>query len=266
MDVLQLVLLALIQGVTEFLPISSSAHLILPAQLLGWADQGLAFDVAVHVGTLAAVLVYFRALLLRLAGGALAALRARRGTEELRLIGLLMLGTGPIVLAGPLLADAVEHHLRSTAVIAATTIAFGLLLLHADRKPRAGDLGALRWRGALAIGVAQALALVPGTSRSGITMTAGLYLGLSRAEAARFSFLLSIPAIAGAGVFETRDLLQSGTPVPWGQLALGSGLAFGAALTVITLFLAVIERSGMLPFVLYRLALGLLLIALLVAA
>jgi undecaprenyl-diphosphatase len=258
LDSLQLVLLALVQGITEFLPISSSAHLILPSQLLGWQDQGLAFDVAVHLGTLLAVLLYFRSTLLGLALGAGRGLLERRSNDELRLVGLLALATAPVVVVGPLLDDLLETRLRSIAVIATTTVLFGLLLWHADR--RGGGTGTLAdglsWRGALLVGLAQALALVPGTSRSGVTMTAGLYLNLSRSEASRFSFLLSIPTIAGAGLFKTKDLIESGDPVPWGEMALGAGLAGAAALAVITAFLALIERSGMLPFVIYRLLLG----------
>lgn len=260
MDSIQLAALALIQGLTEFLPISSSAHLILPSALLGWRDQGLAFDVAVHVGSLLAVVLYFRATLFELAFGCLQGLRTGAWNASLQQVLLLAVASVPITLVGPFLDDLVETVLRSGLVIAATTIGFGLLLWHADRwaerTPGAGEISAMSWRGALIIGVAQTLALIPGTSRSGITMTAGLYLNLSRTAASRFSFLMSIPTILGAGLFKTKDLLEAPGPVDWMTLAVGAVLSFAAALICITLFLRWIERSGMLPFVIYRLTLG----------
>lgn len=265
MDLLQALLLAIVQGITEFLPISSSAHLILPAQVLGWQDQGLAFDVAVHLGSLLAVLLALRQEVLAIIGGSLRAVVDRRVNAELRLGLLVIVATLPVIVAGLLLKELVETTLRSTLVIATTTIVFGLLLGWADRRARStataverteADLGV---RDALLIGVSQCLALVPGTSRSGITMTAGLMLGLSRTACARFSFLLSIPTIAGAAVLSLKDLLESPGPVDWVGLGVGFVAAAVAARACIHYFLALLDRVGFMPFVIYRLVLGSLL-------
>ena len=273
MDLLQALVLALVQGITEFLPISSSAHLIMPAQLFGWPDQGLAFDVAVHLGSLVAVLVVLRDDVLAMIRGALRWPTSREVDGHFRLGLLLVLATVPVVIVGPLLKDQVETTLRSVEVIALATIGFGLLLWFADyRADHQADAGGepqaptssttvptpikIDARSALLIGLAQCLALIPGTSRSGITMTAGLLVGLSREDCARFSFLLSIPTIAGAAVLSLADLLSETTPVPWSDLATGFVAAAVSAWACIRLFLALVERIGFLPFVLYRLALG----------
>ena len=266
MDWLQIIALALIQGVTEFLPISSSAHLILPSQIWGWPDQGLAFDVAVHLGTLVAVIGYFRIelagylesgknLILRRPGfGSVPRPLDPRLDELLKIAG----ATLPLVVVGFLLKDWISDHLRSIAVIAAATIGFGLLLGLADRNR--GTAATVSWLQAGVIGAAQILALVPGTSRSGITITAALWLGLSRTTAARFSFLLAIPAIGGAALLLGADLVTSTNPVPWSQFAAGIALAALSAYLCIASFVAFVERTGMLPFVIYRLLLGLALI------
>ncbi|GGO82161.1 undecaprenyl-diphosphatase 1 [Marinobacterium nitratireducens] len=256
MDFFQAAMLALIQGLTEFLPISSSAHLILPSQLLGWPDQGLAFDVGVHVGTLAAVVFYFRRDLTALIGAWLASLAGRRSTEA-ALAWYLALATVPAVLAGFFLNDLIEHYARSILVIAGTTLIFGVLLWYADsRRTESRRLDTLGLRDAVTIGLAQALALIPGTSRSGITITAGLMLGLERQAAARFSFLLSIPIILGAGLFKGMDLYKAGSVESWELVGFGALLAAVSAWVCITLFLSWLNRIGMLPFVIYRLALG----------
>lgn len=252
----QTVVLALIQGLTEFLPVSSSAHLILPAALLGWPDQGLAFDVAVHLGTLAAVLAYFRRDLLAIGRDALdpAAWRARRGGADLA--AKLCVASVPLACAGLALKAQVEAHLRSTTVIALATIAFGVALWLADRCRRDaadGAPAAPSYAQALGIGLAQALALIPGASRSGVTIAAALVLGLSRTAAARFSFLLSIPAIGGAALL-TGMALDAGAP--WPQLGVGFLVAAGSAYLCVSAFIALVERVGMAPFALYRLALG----------
>lgn len=262
MTLFQVVMLALIQGITEFLPISSSAHLILPAQLLGWPDQGLAFDVAVHVGTLAAVLWYFRADVRTLALAWLRSCATRKGDGESRLAWAVIIGTIPAGLAGLLFNDLVENHLRSTLVIALTTIGFAILLGVADRRgSRHRSLMDLDWRGALWIGLSQALALVPGTSRSGITMTAALALGFDRVAAARFSFLLSIPIIVLSGLYKGVELLAV-EQVPWGAIGIATAISAVTAYLCIRVFLNVINRMGMMPFVWYRLALGGVLLAL----
>lgn len=258
MSDLQILVLALVQGLTEFLPISSSGHLILAPYLFGFADQGLAFDVAVHLGSLIAVLAYFRADVWRIAVAWLASLApGRPQTPNGRLGWAIIIGTLPVVVAGMLLKSLVEGELRAPWVIALTTIGFGLLLGWVDlRARRRREITQLQLRDALIIGASQILALVPGTSRSGITMTAGLWLGLTRAAASRFSFLLSIPTILASGTLVTKDLLEANVPVDWTSLGLGVVLSGIAAYATIALFLRFIERIGMWPFVLYRLVLG----------
>lgn len=264
-----IVLLALIQGLTEFLPISSSAHLILPSHLFGWQDQGLAFDVAVHVGTLAAVIWYFRKDVYLLIYGWLRSVTGGKSSVHSRLGWMIILSTVPAVVAGLLLNDVIEQHLRSILVIAATTIIFGLLLGWADIKRietrRIRHIGV---REALVIGGAQALALIPGTSRSGITMTAALMIGFSRKTAARYSFFLSIPLILAAGSFKGMELLQMEGQTDWFALGMGTVLSAISAYVCIHLFLKLISRIGMWPFVIYRLLLGagLLVVALLIPA
>lgn len=261
MTTLEIVVLALIQGITEFLPISSSAHLILPSQLLGWTDQGLAFDVAVHVGTLAAVMIYFREDVIKLLSAWFASLKGKT-TLESNLAWCIIIGTIPAGLAGLLLKDYVEIYARSISVIAATTIGFGLLLWWADRTAaQTKEIDQVTFKHALIIGLAQAVALIPGTSRSGITMTAGLMLGFDRKSAARFSFLLSIPVILLAGGYQGLKLATSEEAVAWNTIILGTVLSFISAYACIHLFLKWIEQVGMKPFVIYRLLLGAILIS-----
>lgn len=263
MDTIQILLLAVLQGLTEFLPISSSAHLILLPQLNGWQDQGLAFDVAVHVGTLTAVVAYFRVELAAMLRDFIRSLVERRLVGESRLAWGVLFGTIPVGLAGLAFKDAVETTLRSPLVIAAATIVFGLALWWADaRGRRLRSEHTIGWRDVLVIGVAQAIALIPGTSRSGITMTAGLMQGLTREGAARFSFLLSIPVILLAGGLNALELVESPAPVDWLALLLGSATAAVSAYVCIHFFLKLLEQVGMLPFVIYRLLLGIALFAL----
>ncbi|HFC54353.1 MAG TPA: undecaprenyl-diphosphate phosphatase [Gammaproteobacteria bacterium] len=260
MDLIQIVVLALLQGLTEFLPISSSAHLILVPVLTGWQDQGLAFDVAVHIGTLVAVVWYFREELMVMAREWGVSLAGGESTPNSRLAWGVLLGTVPAGLAGLLFKDFIETGLRSPLVIATTTVLFGLLLWWADtRGRRERDEYSLGWLDVLLIGCAQALALIPGTSRSGITMTAALMLGLTREGAARFSFLLSIPIILLAGGLKTLDLLRMDAPVDWLALILGTLLSALSAYLCVHWFLKLLERVGMTPFVIYRLLLGLFL-------
>ena len=261
MDNLQIIVLAVVQGLTEFLPISSSAHLILVPVILGWPDQGLVFDVAMHVGSLSAVMLYFRHELLTMTRAWFASVLQQRHSRDSRLAWWIIVGTIPAVIFGGLLKDLIETQLRSPLVIAATTIGFGILLGLSDRLARhVRDEHSMNFRDALTIGLFQALALIPGTSRSGITMTASLFLGLNRDAAARFSFLLSIPIIIASGVFKTRDLIESAQPVDSGLLLLATGLSAFSAWVCIKLFLSLINRIGMLPFVVYRLILGALLL------
>jgi undecaprenyl-diphosphatase len=262
-DIVQVIFLAIIQGLTEFLPISSSAHLILPAAILGWDDQGLAFDVAVHVGSLIAVLLYFRQDIRELVTCWSQSLVGGVQTPESRLGWQIILATIPAGLVGLFLGDVIEQHLRSIAVIAATTIIFGILLGLSDWfSNRVKNLHQFTWKSALFVGCAQALALIPGTSRSGITITAALALGFDRTSAARFSFLLSIPIIVLSGSYKAVQLAQL-NQVPWAEIAIGTVLSAITAYLCIYLFLAWINRIGMLPFVIYRLILGGVLIAIL---
>lgn len=260
MDWFQVVSLALIQGLTEFLPISSSAHLILPSQILGWQDQGLAFDVGVHVGTLIAVMLYFRRDIISLVHAWFHSISGNQSPEG-NLAWYVIFATIPAVVAGLLAGDLVDEYGRSVLVIAAATLIFGALLGWADIKgTRKLDLTQLGLSQAMVIGFAQAIALIPGTSRSGITMTAALMMGYSREVAARFSFLLSVPIILGAGLFKAKDLLEAGDMQAWGLIMAGAAIAAVSAFSCIHIFLKLLERVGMMPFVIYRLVLGVVLL------
>lgn len=257
MDWLQVVILSIVQGLTEFLPISSSAHLILVPELTGWRDQGLAFDVALHLGSLAAVIAYFRHELTRMVRACLAALSGERGNPDARLGAWVALATVPVCVLGYLFHDAISLGMRSPLLMATTLIGFGLLLAYADWGRHHGRSEyQLTLKDALVIGLAQALALIPGTSRSGITITAALLLGLGREGAARFSFLLSIPVILLAGGLEILTLLDAPQAIDWTALILGTLLSGASAYLCIHYFLAFIRRIGMQPFVVYRLVLG----------
>lgn len=262
MDWLQITLLALLQGLTEFLPVSSSAHLILVPVLTGWEDQGLTFDVALHLGTLLAVVLYFRRELGRMTVSWAGSLRhPGRGDEDARLAWAVLFATIPVGLAGLLFRDLVEQGLRAPQVMAWSLIGFGLLLGWADWRQRGSRSEfTLTRKDVLWIGLAQAVALIPGTSRSGITMTAALLLGLRREAAARFSFLLSIPVIVMAGGLEAVTLWQSGSTIEWSTLAGGVALSGISAFLCIHYFLAFIRRIGMMPFVGYRIVLGIVLL------
>ena len=259
MDFYQTIVLALVQGITEFLPISSSAHLILVPVFTDWPDQGLAFDVAVHLGSLVAVVVYFRHELMRMTLAGLGSFRGQWNSDA-RLAWAVVLGTIPVVLAGLLAKSYIETVLRSPLVIATTAIVFGLALWWADvtgRKVRTEDT--INWRTALFVGVAQAISLIPGTSRSGITITAGLMLGLTREAAARFSFLLSIPTLIAANVLIARDIVREPGNIDWAMTTLGALVAGVSAYYCIAFFIRLLSRTGMLPYVIYRLALGIFL-------
>ncbi len=257
MTITQWIVLAVIQGITEFLPISSSAHLILPSHILGWPDQGLAFDVAVHVGSLLAVMIYFRHTLIQLIKHFVLGIFRKSHNRNLDLQGWFIILAIPAVIVGYLAQDLIAGNLRSILVIAITTTIFGLLLWWADiTAKQVKTIDQLTWKDALWIGCAQAIALIPGTSRSGITMTAGLMLGLEKVDAARFSFLLSIPLIMASGLLTTLDLIATPSAFDLQALLYGSILSFISALACIVVFLKWIERSGFLPFVIYRLFLG----------
>ncbi len=261
MPILHLAVLALIQGITEFLPISSSGHLVLVPAFTGWPDQGVVIDVAVHVGTLGAVVLYFwrdlGAMVLGLG-------RLTKGREDpgARLAGLLIVGTIPAVIAGFFLNRYYPGGIRGLEIIAWTTLGFGVLLYITDRfGMTVRRVEHLTYGDTLIIGLAQVLALVPGTSRSGITMTAARFLGFERKEAARFSMLLSIPVIIGAGALKGLELYRAGETQLTGDAFIAAGFAFVAALAAIAAMMAWLRRASFTPFVVYRVVLGVFLLA-----
>ncbi len=265
MDLGSAILLAIVQGLSEFWPISSSGHLILLPRFLGWQDQGLAFDVALHFGTLVAVMAYFRRETVAVPLACLAALGGRpHDPHDARLGWAVALATLPAGLAGLLLADIAETSFRSPQLVAVNLAGFGLLLWWADsRRGALADERRITLPVALLIGCAQALAIVPGTSRSGVTITAALLLGLSRHAATRFSFLMSIPVILLASLYEGFNLLTSEAPVEWLVIGIGVCVATITAYFCISVLLRVVERMGMLPFTVYRLLLAALIVVLL---
>jgi len=256
----QATVLALVQGLTEFLPISSSAHLALVPMLSAWPDQGLAFDCVLHLGSLTAVIVYFRSDLWHMSCGFGETLRERSLTanHDGYLAWLIGFATIPVGLAGLALKDYIETDLRSVTVIGLASVVFGLLLWWADSKGiRQRQESQWTLKDAMIVGVAQAIALIPGTSRSGITMTAGLMLGYTREAAARFSFLLSVPVIVLAGGMKIKDwIAQPEQAASVGILCLGYVISAISAWICIHYFLKFLERTGMGPFVIYRIILG----------
>ncbi len=261
MTTLQIVVLAIVQGLTEFLPISSSGHLVLVPYLVDWPDQGLAFDVAVHFGSLLAVCVFFRTDILGLLRGGVQILSGDVKSPQANMALAIGLGTIPAAVAGLLFAGWTEANLRDPRVIVYTLAGYGILMALADRYARREkSITDVRIRDALVIGVAQALALVPGTSRSGVTITAGRLLGFERQDAARFSFLLSAPVILLATVYKGAELVLGGNQVPWSELALGVAVSAVVAYLSIEFFMRVVSRIGLAPFAIYRLLLAGLLI------
>jgi undecaprenyl-diphosphatase len=262
MDMVHAFWLAFIQGVTEFLPISSSGHLALVPSVFGWPDQGRAFDVAVHVGTLAAVLIYFRSDIRLIMRDWIGSMTSGVSTVYSKLAWSIVFATLLVGIAGVIFEMFFSTMVRNPISIAIATILFGILLGAADilgAKQRSID--SITWRDVLVIGAAQVLALIPGTSRSGITISAGLMMGLSRDAAARFSFLMAIPVITLAGAWETMGLARTHDPVNW--LVLGFGVLVSAvvALACIHYFLKYLQRFSLMPFVVYRLILGVILVA-----
>jgi len=256
MSLEQIIVLAVVQGITEFLPISSSGHLILIPALTGWPDQGQVTDVMVHLGTLLAILIYFWRDVLGLIKGGLGFFRGKI-TPEGRLAICIVIATIPAVVFGVVLKKFGFTDLdRNVTVIAWNTLAYGALMLIADRVgPQVKTLADVTLPSALVVGVAQALALIPGTSRSGVTMTAARFLGFTRPDSARFSFLLGIPATAGAIAFTVGDALAIGGKVTSDEL-LCAGLTFLTGLAAIAFLMELLKRISFLPFVLYRMALG----------
>jgi undecaprenyl-diphosphatase len=254
----QAIMLGLVQGLTEFLPISSSGHLILVPHVFGWPDQGLAVDAALHLGTLAALVAYFRGELIDLVTGALAR----------RLILVLGVATVPAAVLGLVFGRAIETSLRAPLLVAVTTAFWGGVMWAADRRAvRAATSGGdplerVSWGQGLLVGCAQAVALIPGTSRSGITITTGLFTGLDRATAARFAFLLGIPVTAGAGLVKTLGLVRTGLPPDeGGPLAVAILTSFLSGWLAVWFLVHYLKRRSLLPFVLYRFALSILILA-----
>ena len=261
------VVLGIVQGVTEFLPISSTAHLRIVPALAGWADPGAAFTAVLQLGTLAAVIGFFVRDFARMLQAATAALAdpARRNDPDARMLVYLVAGTIPIGVAGLLLRHAVEGALRSLWVVATALIVVAVALALVERGARRSrDMSAIVLRDAVIIGCAQALALVPGVSRSGITLLAALALGLRRDAAARFSFLLSVPAVAAAGVFELPKVVRA-HDIGGAPLTVGLLVAFVSGYASIAWLLKFLRTRSTMPFVTYRVALGLGIIALLAA-
>lgn len=265
MDFFQAIVLAVVQGIVEFLPISSSAHLILVPELLGWADQGLAFDVAVHVGTLVAVMAFLRKEIAQIVPAWLRGWKNQQWDANGQVGWLIIIATIPVGLVGLAFKDFIEVSLRSTIVIAVSTLAFGLLLGWADfnASRNTKTIKNLDWKQTLIVGFAQALALIPGTSRSGITMTALLALGYTRTASARFSFLMAVPAIALPGLLKTKELVAASTQTQWSILATGVCASALVAFLCMNVFMRFVDRVGMMPFVIYRVLLSIAIIVLL---
>lgn len=265
MSILEAIVLAIVQGLTEFLPISSSGHLVLARWLFGWGDPGLDFDVAVHVGTLAAILFAFRCEIWSVLSG----LRTDEGTVEglrpRRLIWLGVIGTVPIVIIGGLFYETLQDDLRNATTAGAFLLVTGGLIAVAEWRARRSGAsvapGDLDERRSLAIGIAQCLAVLPGISRSGMCMVAGMALGQSREAAARWAFWLSMPALAGAGVLAVASLLDEGGGVDAGSLAIGAVVSFVTALIAIRGLLWLVRGRSLLPFAAYCLGAGVAVLA-----
>lgn len=257
MTFLQQLLIAIVQGITEFLPISSSGHLILIPHFSDFPDQGPLIDVAVHVGSLLAIIIYFFRDVRGLAQGGLATVGIGKAPQQRHLFLWIAIGTVPAVLLGLFFKiNGFLDSFRSTDLVAINLIVYGLLLGAADRWGRQErSYEDMRLKDAILVGLAQALALIPGTSRSGITMTAARLLGFHRAEAARFSFLLSIPAVAGAGLLAGLDLAEATRAMQWDAIVAGA-LTFVAAFVTMAVLMRFLRSRSMMLFVLYRVALG----------
>ncbi|MEM7304648.1 MAG: undecaprenyl-diphosphate phosphatase [Pseudomonadota bacterium] len=259
MDFIQIIILGLIQGITEFLPVSSSGHLVLASIILGWQDQGLLMDIAAHAGSLIAVMIYFRSQIKEMVV-AIFNPGDQQSAKTISLMGSIALATVPIMLAGVLFAGFIETHLRSAHVVAATTIIFALFLAYADKTALCQrNEYQLSWKAVLFIGIAQIFALIPGTSRSGVTMTAGLLMGLNRVAAARFSFLLSIPTILAAILYKLLQVSVSDSQIDMLALFWLFIISGVVAYICIEAFIMFVNKIGMMPFVYYRIILGVIL-------
>jgi undecaprenyl-diphosphatase len=258
MTIFQAIILGAVQGVTEFLPVSSTAHLILVPWALGWPDPGLSFDVALHLGTLVALLIYFRAEWLELAASAIGILQGRTKTADARMVMLIIAATIPGGIAGALFEHKVEDALRAPVVVATMLIGMALVLVNAELVGhRKKSLDEISWPDAMTVGISQAFAIIPGVSRSGITITAGLFRGFKRDTAAKFSFFLSTPIIAGAVAKKTLDIVKGGagleqlTPFMAGIIV--SGIVGYLSIAFMMRYL---QTHTTFLFVYYRIALG----------
>ncbi len=261
MTLLQLVVLAAVQGITEFLPVSSSGHLALVPVFTDWPDQGLLMDVAVHVGTLGAVVLYLARDILGIFAGLWNVVRGRRD-HRAKMAVLVVIATIPVIVAGYFLNKHMPGAFRSIEVIGWATLGFGVFLAVSDwLGMTVKRMEHIRYVDAIIVGLFQVLALIPGTSRAGVTMSAARLLGMERPDAARFSMLLSIPAIIGAGTLKGLELYESGNAALTQSAFMAGALAFGAALVAIVIMMAWLRRAGFAPFVFYRMILGCLLLA-----
>jgi undecaprenyl-diphosphatase len=264
------VVLGLVQGLTEFIPVSSSAHLRIVGTAFGWEDPGAAFTAISQIGTEAAVLLFFRRDIARIIGAWFASLSGRRpGGPDARMGWLIIVGSVPIVVLGLLFQDQIETTFRDLRIVATALIGFSVVLFMADRVgAKKRQLDELTVGHGIGYGFAQALALIPGVSRSGGTITAGLFLGYSRAAAARYSFLLAIPAVLGSGFFQVYEVLTgnvAGRGVDWGPTALATVIAFGVGFFVIGWLLRYLDRGSFVPFVVYRIVVGVVVLGLVFA-
>jgi len=262
MSLFHLVLVAVIQGITEFLPVSSSGHLILLPNLTDLDDQGLVIDVAVHVGTLGAVMLFFREDVARALRGLLDLASGRMGTDNARLAGLLIVATIPVVLAGFVVhMTGLSDHLRNTAVIGWSMLGFGLVLFWADRTgPEHRTANDWSLKDAVTMGLWQAVALIPGTSRSGITITGGRFLGFRREDAARIAMLMSIPTILASGTLLGMDVAARADAAVARDGAIAAAFAFLAAYASLALMMRLLKSVSFTPYVIYRVILGVILL------
>ena len=250
MDIIQTIFLALIQGLTEFFPISSSAHLILTSHFLNWEDQGLTIDIALHFGSLIAIVFYFRNQFF-----------TRRNFVSIKLMTNMVIAVIPIVIVAPFLADIIERQLRSVGIIGALLIAFGVVLYYAQKYKGNNELETMKWHTALIIGLAQILALFPGVSRSGVTISAGMFMGLSALSAIHFSFYLAIPTIFGAASLQMYRVFTQSIEIDYSILAIAITTSSLFSYIALRMLVSIVRRFGVTPFVVYRLALGLILIS-----
>lgn len=258
-DYLQAVVLGTIQGLTEFLPISSSAHLRIYPEIFGWGDPGAAFTAVIQIGTELAVLIYFRHDIWRIATMWLKSLvkPEYRGHLDARMGWFIIIGSLPIVILGILLKDLIESDFRSLWIIGTTLIVLGIVLGLADRFGRNDkELKEISLRDAVLMGGAQAMALIPGVSRSGATLSMGRILGYEREAATRYAFLLAIPAVVGAGLFELKEIPGGDNPYGWGPTIVATVVSFVVGYAAIAWLLRYVSTRSYTPFVLYRVALG----------